>query len=89
MTKTIFYSSVPATGNNDSEFVKGSHRSSNLDKSYMEDFDDGSSVESSDPRFYVEGYDMPEYDNDREIETYLRELALIEEIEEYYANIAN
>ncbi|WP_297071312.1 hypothetical protein [uncultured Duncaniella sp.] len=88
MTTSIFSSSVLPTESSNSEFVKGSHRSSNLDKSYMSDFDDDCSlVNEIDHRYSVEGYDMPDYDNDREIEEYLHELAITDELNEYYAYI--
>ena len=84
MSENIFSSSVLTIGNNgSSEFLKGSLRSSNLDKSFIDDaFAVGN---DSDPRYYVEGYDMPEYDNDREIEEWLREQALMESVAEYEA----
>ena len=87
MSNTNFYSSVPAIGNNGSEFVKGSLHSSNLDKSFVDD--DCISDTESDPRFYVEGYNMPEYDNDREIEEYLHELSLMEAADEYYSRYSD
>lgn len=83
MSHTNFSLSVPASGNYGSEFVKGSLRSSNLDKD--SDFEDCISTPECDPRFYVEGYDMPEYDNDREIEEYLHELSLMEAVNEYFS----